>query len=127
MAKEMIIKGRLLALYLKKLKVGKYEFLTALNEGDVVSGRDADGRVFVQTLDSFLTHDELFGKRVGLNFDVARKFIHLIGAKDAIKLIDWEAMGIEKPNFNIPDDRIARLLVAIGKIRNQNAHKSYAI
>ena len=127
MAKKMIIKGELLARYLQAHKVSRLEFLLAMNEGDAVLDKDEDGDIFVQLMDSRITGADLFKRRASLNLEESRKFINLIGAKDAVNLIDWEAMDIGKPNFKFPDSRVTQLLVAIGKIRKQNARQSYAV
>lgn len=107
----MIVNGVALEEYLKKYNVGKREFVDSLNTGDVTFNRielddlDDDGldnahyHDFIQHYDDHICESELFKKGARLGFEASRKFINLIGAYHAKKLIDWEAMGIAEPRF----------------------------
>ena len=130
MVKSMIIDGVKLDKYLQKCGITRTEFLTALTEGDIARHyNDEDHTVeYYKEIDGFLLESDLFKKGAELNYELSRKFIHLIGADDATKIIDWEAMGIDKPrNNNYPTGSIARLFQAIAEIRMQYARQSYAI
>lgn len=125
----MIIDGVKLDKYIQKYGITRTEFLTALTEGDIARYYNDEDRMveYYRELDGFILECDLFKKGAELNYELSRKFIHLIGADDATKIIDWEAMGIDKPKNNYPTDNVARLFKAIAELRMQYASKSYAV
>ena len=129
---NMIINGHKLAQYLHKYKVGRSEFIDALTEGNEIKSHynDEDNMTeYYKEKDGVVFESDLFNRHGVLDYEHAVKFVDLIGADDAIDLIDWEVMGIEKPKKSASESRC--FIAIFDAIRSaftiRNARKSYAI
>ena len=97
MRSNMIINGNKLAEYLDKIMFSRKEFVDCLRESEPFTiCNEEDGLQVAYNLDESLPTN-LFDRRVALNYEQSKKFMNLLGAEVAHRIIDWEAMGMRNP------------------------------
>lgn len=126
---NMIVNGKKLSEYLQKYKVSRADFIESLTEGNEIKNHYNDEdhvTEYYRETNGVVFETDLFKRHAVLDYEHSAKFIELIGADDAIDLIDWEVMGIEKPKKSASEHRcFINLYDALRSATN--ARKSYSI